>query len=344
MVSLAKLKLDADVLSLVPEQLMKKYRIVPIAYSNSTLTLAMVNPNDLPAIDEVRKIIKGLAIEPVVISEDDFKAFMEKDYPEIMKKGEEKAEINIDSLLESMDSVQSDFLKDVEIEETKEEEMGITDLQNEAQEAPIVKLTNNIIAMALKKGASDIHIEPMERSLRVRYRIDGVLREEMVLPRKVILPLVSRIKIISKLDITERRLPQDGRITMKLGNKSIDFRVSTIPTKFGEKICTRILDKSNTAMGLDRLITHKPTLELVREMISKPYGIIYVTGPTGSGKSTTLYSALAEKNSVDVNISTVEDPIEYDLPGINQVQVNPDIGLDFARVLRAFLRQDPDII
>lgn len=344
MFSLAKLKLDADVLSLIPEQLIKKYKIVPVAYSNSTLTLAMVNPNDLPAIDEVRKFIKGLAIEPVIISDQDFRTFIEKDYPEIMKKGEEKAEVNIDSILESMDSVQSDLIKDVEIEETKEEEMGITDLQNEAQEAPIVKLTNNIIAMALKKGASDIHIEPMEKSLRVRYRIDGVLREEMVLPRKVILPLVSRIKIISKLDITERRLPQDGRITMKLGNKSIDFRVSTIPTKFGEKICTRILDKSNTAMGLDRLITHKPTLDLVREMISKPYGIIYVTGPTGSGKSTTLYSALAEKNSIDVNISTVEDPIEYDLPGINQVQVNPDIGLDFARVLRAFLRQDPDII
>jgi len=344
MISLAKLKLDSDVLSLIPEQLIKKYKMLPIAYSNSTLSLAMVNPNDLLAIDEVRKYIKGLALEPVVISEQDFKAFMEKEYVETMKKGEDKAEVNIDSILESMDNVQSDFLKDVEIEESKEEDIGITDLQNEAQEAPIIKLTNNIIAMALKKGASDIHIEPMEKSLRVRYRIDGVLREEMVLPRKVILPLVSRVKIISKLDITERRLPQDGRITMKLGSKSIDFRVSTIPTKFGEKICTRILDKSNTAMGLDKLITHKPTLDLVREMIAKPYGIIYVTGPTGSGKSTTLYSALAEKNSIDVNISTVEDPIEYDLAGINQVQVNPDIGLDFARVLRAFLRQDPDII
>jgi len=344
MVSLAKLKLDADVLSFIPEQLIKKYRILPIAYSNSTLSLAMVNPNDLLAIDEVRKFIKGLAIQPVVISEDDFKTFMEKEYPEIMKKGEDKQEVNLDSLLESMDNVQSDFLKDVEIEESKEDDIGITDLQNEAQEAPIIRLTNNIIAMALKMGDSDIHIEPMEKSLRVRYRIDGVLREEMVLPRKVVLPLVSRIKIISKLDITERRLPQDGRITMRLGSKSIDFRVSTIPTKFGEKICTRILDKSNTAMGLDKLITHKPTLDLVREMIAKPYGIIYVTGPTGSGKSTTLYSALAEKNSIDVNISTVEDPIEYDLAGINQVQVNADIGLDFARVLRAFLRQDPDII
>ncbi|HOC45264.1 MAG TPA: GspE/PulE family protein, partial [Syntrophorhabdaceae bacterium] len=210
--------------------------------------------------------------------------------------------------------------------------------------APIIRLTNNIIAMALKKGASDIHLEPMEKGLRVRYRIDGVLREEMVLPKKVQLPLVSRVKIISKLDITERRLPQDGRITIKLGSKSVDFRVSTVPTKFGEKICTRILDKTNTMMGLDKLISHGPILDLVRDMIKKPYGIIYVTGPTGSGKSTTLYSSLAEINDIGVNISTVEDPVEYDLEGVNQVQVNPDIGLDFARVLRAFLRQDPDII
>jgi len=166
----------------------------------------------------------------------------------------------------------------------------------------------------------------------------------MMLPKKVQMPLISRVKIISKLDITERRLPQDGRITIKLGSKSVDFRVSTVPTKFGEKICTRILDKTNTTMGLDKLISHVPVLDLVRDMIKKPYGIIYVTGPTGSGKSTTLYSSLAEINDIGVNISTVEDPVEYDLEGVNQVQVNSDIGLDFARVLRAFLRQDPDII
>jgi type IV pilus assembly protein PilB len=243
-----------------------------------------------------------------------------------------------------MDNLQSDILKDMEVEDGKEDEMGVADLESEAQGAPIVRLTNSIIGMALKKGASDIHIEPMEKGCRVRYRIDGILKEEMTLPRKVILPLISRIKIISKLDITERRMPQDGRISMKVGSKSIDFRVSSLPTKFGEKICARILDKSNTMLGLDKLISHKPTLDLVREMIAEPYGIIYVTGPTGSGKSTTLYSALAEKNDIDVNISTVEDPIEYDLAGINQVQVNSDIGLDFARVLRAFLRQDPNII
>ena len=345
MVSLSKLKLDADVLSLIPHQLIMRYKMLPVAYSNQTLTLAMVNPHDLLALDEARKFIKGIAIDPVVVAGDDFKRFMEKDYQEIFKSEEDgKADVNIDTLLNSMDHIQADIMKDAQFDEASEEELGVTDLAREAEGAPIIRLANNIIAVALKKGASDIHIEPMEKGLRVRYRIDGVLREEMVLPKKIQLPLTSRIKIISKLDITERRMPQDGRITMRLSNKSIDFRVSTVPTKFGEKICSRILDKSNTMLGLDKLVSHLPTLELVREMIKKPYGIIYVTGPTGSGKSTTLYSALAEINSIDVNISTVEDPIEYDLAGINQVQVNPDIGLNFARVLRAFLRQDPDII
>ena len=344
-VYLSKLKLDRNIISLIPQQLITRYKMLPISYANNTLTIAMVNPHDLLAIDEARKFIKGVALEPVVVAEEDFKSFMTKDYPELFRKEEEeKAELYIESLLEDTDSIQSDILRDVEFEEGREEEMGLTDLTREAEGAPIIRLTNNIIAMALKKGASDIHVEPMEKSLRVRYRVDGVLQEEMRLPKKIILPLISRIKIISKLDITERRLPQDGRITMKLENRSIDFRVSTVPTKFGEKVVARILDKSNTTLGLDKLVTHLPTLELIREIIKKPYGIIYVTGPTGSGKSTTLYSGLSEKNSIDVNISTVEDPIEYDLSGINQVQVNPDIGLDFARVLRAFLRQDPDII
>jgi len=342
--SLASTNIDADILLLIPKQTITRQKVLPISYANNTLMLGMTKPNDILAIDEVRKFVKGVAIEQVLISEDELKVFMEKDYPEIIKKGEEKVEVSIDNLLDNMDNLQSDILKDMEIEEGKEDEIGVADLESEAQGAPIVRLTNSIIGMALKKGASDIHIEPMEKGCRVRYRIDGMLKEEMMLPRKVILPLISRIKIISKLDITERRMPQDGRITMRIDNKSVDFRVSSVPTKFGEKICTRILDKSNTMLGLDKLISHRPTLDLIREMIAKPYGIIYVTGPTGSGKSTTLYSALAEKNSIDVNISTVEDPIEYDLAGINQVQVNSDIGLDFARVLRAFLRQDPDII
>jgi type IV pilus assembly protein PilB len=344
-VSLQTLRLEPDVINLFPEQLILKYKMIPTSYSNSKLTLAMVNPHDLLAMDEAKKFVKGVGIDPVIISADDLKKFMDTEYKSMMQPvQEQQPEVNIDEFYDSMDSIQSDIMKDAEFDDGGDEDLGVTDLAREAEGAPIIRLTNNIIAVALKKGASDIHIEPMEKGLRVRYRIDGVLRQEMMLPKKVQLPLVSRVKIISRLDITERRMPQDGRITLKLGNKSIDFRVSTIPTKFGEKIVTRILDKSNTTLGLDKLISNLPTLDIVRDMIKKPYGIIYVTGPTGSGKSTSLYSALSEINSIDVNISTVEDPIEYDLAGINQVQVNADIGLDFARVLRAFLRQDPDII
>jgi type IV pilus assembly protein PilB len=344
-VSLQTLRLEPDVINLIPEQLILKYKMIPTSYSNNKLTLAMVNPHDLLAMDEAKKFIKGVGIDPVIISADDLKKFMDTEYKPMMQPvQEQQPEVNIDEFYDSMESIQSDIMKDAEFDDGADEDLGVTDLAREAEGAPIIRLTNNIIAVALKKGASDIHIEPMEKGLRVRYRIDGVLRQEMMLPKKIQLPLVSRVKIISRLDITERRMPQDGRITLKLGSKSIDFRVSTIPTKFGEKIVTRILDKSNTTLGLDKLITNLPTLDIVREMIKKPYGIIYVTGPTGSGKSTSLYSALSEINSIDTNISTVEDPIEYDLAGINQVQVNADIGLDFARVLRAFLRQDPDII
>ncbi len=343
-VFLSRLKLDPSILSLVPEQIITNYNVLPIAYSRNTLTLAMVNPNNLLAIDEVRKFVRGIAIEPAVVAEEDLKRFMENEYSRIIGKESNEKQPGKLPFFDSIDSLQADILKEIDFQEAVEGEVGITDLEQEAQAAPMIRLANSIVAMAIKKEASDIHIEPMEKTVKIRFRVDGMLREEMVLPKKVQLPLMSRIKIMSKLDITERRLPQDGRTTLKVSDKSIDFRVSSIPTKFGEKIVTRILDKTNTILGLDKLITNQDVLTLVREMIRKPYGIIYVTGPTGSGKSTTLYSALSELNSPDVNISTVEDPIEYDIAGINQVQVNPDIGLDFARVLRAFLRQDPDII
>jgi type IV pilus assembly protein PilB len=343
-ISLSRLKPDPDILGLIPEQIVSVHKVLPVAYSHNTLALAMVNPNNLLAIDEVRKFVRGVAIEPIVVAEEDFKRFMENEYTKIVGKGENGRPFSRHSLFDSIDALQSDILKEIEFEEGIEEDAGVTDLVQEAKGAPIIRLANTIIAMAIKKGASDIHLEPMEKEVKVRFRVDGILREEMVLPKKIQLPLISRIKIMSKLDITERRLPQDGRTTLKVSDKPIDFRVSSVPTKFGEKIVTRILDKTNTVLGLDKLIIDQDTLALIREMIRKPYGIIYVTGPTGSGKSTTLYSALSELNSPDVNISTVEDPIEYDIAGINQVQVNPDIGLDFARVLRAFLRQDPDII
>lgn len=343
-VFLSRLKLDPSVLSFVPEQIITNHKVLPIAYSQNTLTLAMVNPNNLLAIDEVRKFVRGIAIEPAVVAEEDLKRFMENEYSRVIGKESNEKQPGKLPFFDAIDSLQADILKEIDFQEAVEGEIGITDLEQEAQAAPMIRLANSIVAMAIKKEASDIHIEPMEKTVKIRFRVDGMLREEMVLPKKVQLPLMSRIKIMSKLDITERRLPQDGRTTLKVSDKSIDFRVSSIPTKFGEKIVTRILDKTNTILGLDKLITNQGALTLVREMIRKPYGIIYVTGPTGSGKSTTLYSALSELNSPDVNISTVEDPIEYDIAGINQVQVNPDIGLDFARVLRAFLRQDPDII
>jgi type IV pilus assembly protein PilB len=344
-ISLSSLKLDKDVLSILPEKLMVRHKVIPISYSGGTMVLAMVNPTDILGLDESRKFLKGVAIEPVAVSKEDFDQFMETEYRSMIPKGDGGAQRpSTEEILLSMDFDQADALKDLYIEEGEDEELGITDLEKEAEGAPIIRLANNIIAMAMKKGASDIHLEPMEKGLRLRYRIDGVLNEERVLPKKIQLPLISRIKIISKLDITERRLPQDGRITVKLDERGVDFRVSTVPTRFGEKVVARILDKGSTTLKLDKLITHPPTLKLVMDMIAKPYGIIYVTGPTGSGKTTTLYSALAERNKEDVNISTAEDPIEYDLAGINQVQVNSEIGLDFARVLRAFLRQDPDIM
>jgi type IV pilus assembly protein PilB len=213
-----------------------------------------------------------------------------------------------------------------------------------SEDAPIIRLANSVLGLAIKKGASDIHVEPAEKDVVIRYRIDGVLQVVQNLPKKIQMGLISRLKIISRLDISEKRLPQDGRISVNMEGRPIDFRVSTVPGKWGEKVCLRILDKSNTTLGLDKLIAHEGTLKLVREMIAQPYGIMYVTGPTGSGKTTTLYSALAEINDAGVNISTAEDPIEYDLAGINQIQAHKDIGLDFARILRAFLRQDPDII
>jgi type IV pilus assembly protein PilB len=219
-----------------------------------------------------------------------------------------------------------------------------TELTAAAEDQPIVKLANAILGLSIQKSASDIHIEPREKEIHVRFRQDGLLNLVQTLPKKVQMGLISRLKILAKLDISEKRLPQDGRISVKMLEKLIDFRVSSIPTKWGEKICMRLLDKSNTTLGLDKVIGHVPTLEKVREMIAQPYGIMFVTGPTGSGKTTTLYSALSELNDPDVNISTVEDPIEYDLTGANQVQVHKEIELDFARVLRAFLRQDPDII
>jgi type IV pilus assembly protein PilB len=246
--------------------------------------------------------------------------------------------------MQSLEDLEAEILGGIEVQDDVEEKPSEMELQTASGDAPIIRLANNILALAIKKGASDIHIEPMEHGVRLRLRIDGVLRVENILSKKIMLPLASRIKILSKLDISERRLPQDGRISIKLDERAIDFRVSTVPAKFGEKIVMRVLDKSASLMPLDKIINHPETMQKVRDMIKEPYGIIYVTGPTGSGKTTSLYSSLGEINDPGTNISTAEDPIEYDLEGVIQIQTHKDIGLDFARVLRAFLRQDPDVI
>jgi type IV pilus assembly protein PilB len=352
-VNLARVKIDPRVLTLLPQPVVYEHKVLPIAFCNNRLTLAMTNPNNVVAFDDVRRILKGVMIEPVVITDEDFKRFVSATYaplvskPEVPARGTAPARPNPGaSAAAAIDLLQSDVIRELQLSADAGETGAETkqDLLTASEDAPIVRLANSVLGLAIKQGASDIHIEPMEEDVTIRYRIDGVLQVVQRLPKAVQLGLISRVKILSRLDIAEKRLPQDGRISATLDGKPIDFRVSTVPGKWGEKVCMRILDKTNTRMGLDSLISHAPTLALVREMIAQPYGIIYVTGPTGSGKTTTLYSALAEINDPGVNISTAEDPIEYDLPGVTQIQVNPAIGLTFAAILRAFLRQDPDVM
>jgi type IV pilus assembly protein PilB len=361
-VNLFKGKFDPRVVGLLPQSLCQLHKVVPIAYVNNSVTLAMVNPSNLVAFDDVRRYIKGAVIEPQVCTDEDFKKFMDTVYPDLMgvpgdkretdrkreeereRRREERKKPPLEFQMQSLEDLQNEILSGMEVQQDDEEKPDTTDLATASEDAPIVRLANNILALAIKKGASDIHIEPQEDGVVLRLRIDGVLYVENKLSKKIQLPLASRFKILSRLDISERRLPQDGRISIRIENRSIDFRISTVPAKFGEKIAMRILDRSGNLLPLDKIIVHGPTVEKLRWMINQPYGIIYVTGPTGSGKTTTLYSSLSEINSPDVNISTAEDPIEYDLPGLCQVQTHKDIGLDFARILRAFLRQDPDVI
>ena len=289
-INLSNLRFDARVMKLLPQPMMVQHKVLPVALSNNRLTLAMVNPNNLIALDDVRRIIKGVMIEPVVTSEDDFRRFMNTRYREILKKEEEKqaqakeqamallkdvagdkAAAEVEKLIckadrteNILEALQSEALKSLEVDESQEVKDTATDLYNSAEDAPIIRLANNILALAIQKGASDIHIEPQEKELAVRFRIDGALQQVHVLPKKIQMGLISRFKILSKLDIAEKRLPQDGRVSMRLDERSIDFRVSTIPSKFGEKVCMRILDKSNTLLGLDKLILHQDVLGLVR--------------------------------------------------------------------------------
>ena len=348
-VNLAKVQIDPRVLTLLPQALINAHRVVPIAFANNRLTLAMTNPNNLVAFDDVRRAIKGVLIEPAIVTDEDFKRFMSGTYPQLVAKSEAQSPrpaAGAKAPEPAVDLLQADLIRELQLAADTDVVAADTkqDLMSASEDAPIIRLVNSILGLAIKQGSSDIHIEPMEGDVTVRFRIDGVLQVVQKLPKRVQLGVISRFKILSRLDIAEKRLPQDGRISVTMEGKPIDFRVSTVPGKWGEKVCMRLLDKSNTALGLDTLITHAPVLAVVREMIQQPYGIIYVTGPTGSGKTTTLYSALAEINDPGINISTAEDPVEYDLAGVTQIQVASDIGLTFAKVLRAFLRQDPDVL
>ncbi len=303
------------------------------------LTVAMIAPNDLQAKNDLDKILRphGIAWRSEVIAPEDYQKLLDGYLDErIQKDAADSSQKNLNVEIENFDTPELGGIEDELDDEI--------DVQG-AEAAPVVKLVNQILAKGLMEKVSDIHIEPQEEGLRVRFRKDGVLRQAFpILPKHIIPAVISRFKIIAELDIAERRLPQDGRIRRTFEGRKVDFRMSTLPSRYGEKVCMRILDNSSTQLGLDKLISDLPSLEIVRAMGSRPFGLILVTGPTGSGKSTTLYSLLAERNDPGVNISTAEDPIEYALPGINQVQVIREKGMNFASILRAFMRQDPDII
>jgi type IV pilus assembly protein PilB len=313
---------DEQAMLVLPEHMARRYQVIPLRLADGKLTLGMVDPLDVLALDDVRRHT-GYEIVPAVITLDDFQRTLNQ-YPAL------------DENLEAM-------IREIRVR-TPDEEMGLDRLRQLVDEAPVVRLVNQIILQAIRQRASDIHIEPQESRMRVRYRIDGILYNVMTPPRDIQAAVISRIKIMAEIDIAERRRPQDGRIAFKVDEREYDLRVNTMPTVFGEKVVMRILDKSAMMVGIDKIGLLPDTHRRFEQMMGKPYGIILLTGPTGSGKSTTLYSMLNRLNSTERNIITIEDPVEYHLPGINQVQVNPKAGLTFATGLRAFLRQDPDII
>ncbi len=327
-VELDNYQFEPAALHLIPANLASKHGLVPLVQKERALTVAMVDPTNIVALNDI-KFITGLDIQVALTSERSLKHAHERAY-----------EQNV-----SYESIISDFEEqDVEVIDTQEN-IDLSEIERATEDAPVVKLVNAILTDAIRKGASDIHIEPYEKSFRVRFRIDGVLYEIMKPPPKLKNAITSRVKIIADLDIAERRLPQDGRIKLKLGAaREMDYRVNVLPTLFGEKVVLRLLDKSNLQLDMTKLGFEAGQLKDFKEAIDKPHGMVLVTGPTGSGKTTTLYSALAELNKNTTNISTAEDPVEFNLGGINQTQMNDDIGFNFASALRAFLRQDPDII
>jgi len=327
-IDLGEFDIELEIIKLIPKEVVLKHQVIPVNRTGATLIVAMADPSNIFAIDDI-KFLTGYNVEVVVASEQAIEGAVEKYYT---------SNVTFDDVMLDFDD------EDVDVIDA-DEDINELDLEKSAGDAPVIKLVNLILLDAIRKGASDIHVEPFEKQLRVRYRIDGMLYEVMKPPVKLKHAITSRLKIMSQLDIAERRLPQDGRIKLKMGkNKEMDFRVSVLPTIWGEKVVLRLLDKSNLQLDMTKLGFEEKILEKFKKAVHMPYGMILITGPTGSGKTTTLYSSLSELNRSDVNISTAEDPVEYNLFGINQVQMHDDIGLNFSSALRSFLRQDPDII
>jgi type IV pilus assembly protein PilB len=332
-VDLDNQEIDPEMIKTIPEHLARRYKVVPVGQIGSKLSVAMADPLNVLAIDDIR-LITGFDIQPMIATEAGITKVIDRNFgvTELAEVEETVKTLEASDTGSALEAIQ------------EEEEISVDKLKELVDEAPIVKVVNLIISQAINEKASDIHVEPDTKQVRVRYRIDGVLHDVMNPPKHIQAPMISRVKIMASMDIAERRIPQDGKIHLKHDNKEFDLRVSTIPTVHGEKAVLRILDKSSVMLGLDKLGIYPDIKEKLEAMICKPYGMILVTGPTGSGKSTTLYSCLNKINTGVQNIITIEDPVEYQLPGINQVQVNEKAGLTFANALRSFLRQDPDII
>jgi type IV pilus assembly protein PilB len=360
-INLAGFKIDLTIIKLVPTETARKYQIIPLSRSGSTLTIAMTDPTNVFAMDDI-KFMTGYTVEPVVASEVAITDAIEKYYPSGKagaggagakggKPGDKPATgSTLEMASRGLEELQASLGGDADGVEVLEElqEISAEALAKQGEDAPVVRLCNVVLMSAIQKGASDIHIEPYEKELRVRYRIDGILYNIMAPPMKYRDAIVSRIKIMSKLDIAEKRLPQDGRIKIRYNEngepKEIDFRVSVLPTLFGEKIVLRLLDKDKLMLDMTKLGFEPESLSKFEAAIARPWGMVLVTGPTGSGKTNTLYSSIAKINTPETNIMTAEDPVEFNLAGVNQVQVKENIGLNFAAALRSFLRQDPNII
>jgi type IV pilus assembly protein PilB len=335
-IHLGKVEIDDTVVKLIPSEVAQKYLIMPVSRAGSTLTIAMVDPTNVFAMDDI-KFMTGYNVEPVVASEVSIKEAIDRYY----------GSIHALELKKVMDEMAHEEEQNLEVLDD-EQEVDLAKLEAATEEAPVVRLVNLILTDSIKRGASDIHIEPYEHDFRVRFRIDGVLYEIMQPPMKLRDAITSRLKIMAKLDISEKRLPQDGRIKIKIKlqgkNREMDYRVSVLPTLFGEKIVLRLLDKENLMLDMTKLGFEQESLTRFEKAIFKPYGMVLVTGPTGSGKTNTLYSSISRVNTPETNIMTAEDPVEFNLHGINQVQMKESIGLNFAAALRSFLRQDPNII